>query len=270
MACPVWASVYTQVTSTSVDDWPKGIRILQGKIYDDRLLCVPTDLMGPIVRAHHADAGHPGASRLWHQLGRWYRFADAKAAERCTQGIQRACEVCQACDPARAPYRCLLEATPVPPYLMDSVAIDLFAMPEVKHEGQVYDYMALCVDRQSGWIMATPHRYKGLTAATVAKAMYRQWEMFGVPSVITSDRGPHWASAWWQTLCASMGVRRAFGQAYHHQANGRAEVAGQRVMSVLKKLITDVGQKEAFLGGASAQGPPTSPRCSGRGWSFPL
>ena len=170
--CPTWGSIYNLVTSPTVEEWPRGIRIRDGKMYDDNLLCVPTDLMGPVIRAHHGYAGHPGASRLWHQLGRWYRFAHPRAAERCTQGIQRACEVCQACDPARAPYRCLLEATPVPPYLMDSVAVDLFAMPEVTHEGQVYDYMALCVDRQSGWIVATPHRFKGLTAEKVAKAMY--------------------------------------------------------------------------------------------------
>ena len=60
----------------------------------------------------------------------------------------------------------------MPPYLMDSVAIDLFAMPEVKHEVQVYEYMALCVDLQIGCIMSTPHRHKRLTAATVLKAKY--------------------------------------------------------------------------------------------------
>jgi hypothetical protein len=244
-ACPTWGPIYTIVTGSSVEEWPRGIRILRGKMYDNGLLCVPMDLIGPVVRAHHGDAGHPGASRLWHQFGRWYHFADPKTAEHITQGIQRACEVCQACDPARAPYRCYLEATPVPPYLMDSVAVDLFMMPEVKHEGHVYDCMVLCVDRQSGWMVATPHRYKGLTAEKVAKTMYRQWEIFGVPSVVTSDRGQHWAAAWWETLCAAMGVRRAFGQAYHHQANGRAEVAGQRVMNVLKKLITDVAEREA-------------------------
>ena len=149
--------------------------------------------------------------------------------------------MCQACDPARAPYRSLLEATPVPPLLMDSVALDLFAMPAVEHGGKTFDYMAVCVDRHSGWMVATPLQGKGLTAEVVAKAMYRQWDMFGVPSVVSSDRGPQFSSAWLETMCAAIGVRRAYGQANHHQANGRAEVGGQRVMNVLSKLVRPLG-----------------------------
>ena len=69
-------------------------------------------------------------------------------------------------------------------------------------------------------------------------------EMFGVPSRVMSDRGPHFAAAWWQTLCACMGVRVAYGQAYHHQANGRAEVAGQQVIRCLRNLITDLEEEK--------------------------
>ena len=39
-------------------------------------------------------------------------------------------------------------------------------------------------------------------------------------------------------MCASHGVRTAYAQAYHHNANGRAEVAGQQVIRKLSKLIT--------------------------------
>ena len=120
-------------------------------MYHDGLLCVPLSLTVSIIRAHHAEAVQPGADRLWSQMGRWYAFADPTGAKRLTKGMQKSCEVCQACDPSRAPYKCFLEATPVPPYLMDSVAVDLFAMPEVTFEGTVYVTMQLCVDRQSGW-----------------------------------------------------------------------------------------------------------------------
>jgi len=88
-------------------------------------------------------------------------------------------------------------------------------------------------------MVATPHQGKGLTADKVAKTMYRQWDMFAVLSVVTSDRGPQFASAWWHTLCASMGVRLAYGQAYHHQANGRVERAGQQIMELLRKLFAE-------------------------------
>ena len=122
---------------------------------------------------------------------------------------------------------------------MDSVSVDLFSMPQVKFEGKTYNTIALCVDRESGWIVATPHRNEGLTSDKVAKAMYAHWQMFGVPSRVTSDRGPHFTGTWWRTMCAHLGIRSAYAQAYHHQANGRAKVAGQQVMRVLRKLIAD-------------------------------
>jgi hypothetical protein len=113
-------------------------------------------------------------------------------------------------------------------------------MPVVTFEGKPYDTMQLCVDRLSGWIVAVPMNSKeGLTADKVAKVMYRQWELFGLPSTVTSDRGPLFAALWWQTTCAAHGVRTAYAQAYHHNANGRAEVAGQQVIRKLSKLITD-------------------------------
>ncbi len=71
--------------------------------------------------------------------------------------------------------------------------------------------MAVCVDRNSGWMVETPQQRKGLTAKKVAIDMFRNWwEPFGIPSIITSDRGPQFAAAWWNTLCAQGGVRRAY------------------------------------------------------------
>jgi hypothetical protein len=40
-------------------------------------------------------------------------------------------------------------------------------------------------------------------------------------------------------MCARLGIRQAFSQAYRHQTNGRAEVAGQVLIRTLKKLRAD-------------------------------
>ena len=37
-------------------------------------------------------------------------------------------------------------------------------------------------------------------------------------------------------MCSRLGIRQAFSQAHHHQANGRAEVAGRVLQSLLQKL----------------------------------
>ena len=110
-------------------------------------------------------------------------------------------------------------------------------MPVVKVEGQIFDIMAVCVDRLSGWVVAVPGQNKGLTGAKVAKAMLKnQWRPFGIPSIISTDQGSHFTGEWWKTMCAVLGIRQAYSQAYHHQANGRAEMAGQILLEKLRKI----------------------------------
>ena len=66
--------------------------------------------------------------------------------------------------------------------------------------------------------------------------LQNQWRPFGIPSIISSDQGSQFISTWWRQMCALLGIRHAYSQAYHHQANGRVERAGQQVMEVLRKL----------------------------------
>ena len=238
-ACPTWGPLLAQVKDST--HWPKGVQIRDGRVYKDGTLCIPSTITGQVIRELHRQAGHPGGIRLWDDMGRWYSFADPKSAKAIAKKVQGQCEVCQAVDPSRLPYKCPIEPTPIPPYLMDSVSVDLFAMPEVTVGGKVYDTLVLCVDRESGWMVGTAHQNKGLTAQQVAKDMFRQWEMFGIPSKVSSDRGPHFASAWWKTLCAAHGVQVAYGHAYHHQAQGRVENAGQQVLLKMSKLNADEG-----------------------------
>ena len=130
-----------------------------------------------------------------------------------------------------------LGAALIPPHIMSSVALDLFHMPFVRWEGENFDIMAVCVDRMSGWIVAVPALNKGLTGAKVAKQMLKyHWRPFGIPSIISSDQGSHFTGGWWKTMCARLGIRQSFSQAYHHQANGRAEMAGQQLMERIRKI----------------------------------
>ena len=110
-------------------------------------------------------------------------------------------------------------------------------MPEIKWRGVNYNCMMVCVDRLSGWMLVTPHDKAGLTAEVAARTMVeRWWQPFGVPSIVTSDQGPQFAGAFWRTLCAQLGIQQAFAQAYHPQANGRAEVAGKTFKTWLRKI----------------------------------
>ena len=127
--------------------------------------------------------------------------------------------------------------TKVPDRVMVSVSLDVFHLPEVVWLGAKYDSMVVCVDRLSGWVIARPTQAVGLTAEKAAHlVMENGWETFGVPSIITSDRGAQFVGQWWKTMCARLGVRQAFSQAYRHQANGKAEVTGRVLKGFLRRI----------------------------------
>ena len=108
--------------------------------------------------------------------------------------------------------------------------MDVFSMPEVKVGGNLFDGMVICVDRHSGWIVALPVNKVGLTGEKLARQLLDKWLDMGggIPAVITSDQGSQFVSTWFRTMCASLGIRQAFSQAYRPQANGRAERAGRQ------------------------------------------
>ena len=134
---------------------------------------------------------------------------------------------------------------------MRSVAMDVFAMPEVTVEGETYDCVILAVDRHSGYIVAVPGKKSkkkdkkdkhgvGLQAKTVANAMIRHWlTIFDVPAVICSDRGSQFVGTWFKTMCKHMGIRHAKTVAYHSRSNGQAEVAGRQMFEKFRQLHID-------------------------------
>ena len=132
--------------------------------------------------------------------------------------------------------------TPIPPRVMASVSMDLFQMPEVDYDGQKFDAFLLWVDRHSGWMVARPTQYDGLTGEKAAKLMIENsWGEMGIPFTITSDLGPQFISGWWKTMCSRLGIRQAYSQAYRSQTNGRAEVAGRVIQDILRKMHAETG-----------------------------
>jgi hypothetical protein len=236
-SCPTWKEIWSQTQTNS--SWPPGIKVFKGQMFLQEKLCVPFDFQNHVVQENHEFLGHVGAERTWKHMMLRYAWANEKSAQNFNQNCYKNCVTCQASSRGET-LKGPIESTPIPPAPMASVAIDLFKMPWVSYEGKEYDTMAVCVDRHSGWLVAIPCLNKGLTGAKLAKEMVKtQWRPFGIPSIISSDQGSHFVSTWWQNLCALLGIRQAFSQAYHHQANGRVERAGQQVMEILRKLNAD-------------------------------
>ena len=164
----------------------------------------------------------------------------------CAQ-VKRACAACAQCDPPHRRRYGKIARFPVPMRIWDSISLDIFSMPEERVEGELFDAIIVCVDRNSGWIIAIPTRKLGLTAEKVARLLYQKWLDMGggIPSIITSDRGPQFIGEWFQSMCARLGIRQAFSQAYRAQANGRAERAGRQILDWLSKIRAET--KEGWV-----------------------
>ncbi len=60
--------------------------------------------------------------------------------------------------------------------------------------------------------------------AAYAEALFARWvSRFGLPSTITSDRGPQFPSSVWSEVCNLLGIKLLMTTAYHSQASGLVE-----------------------------------------------
>ena len=238
-ACPHWSELWSEAMTPN-PAWPDGVQIAHGKLYLNGKLCVPTSLVADVLRDFHECNGHIGKHRMLKVLGHHFYFPDSSVLPSLVHEMKKTCLTCQATERPYWRIKGPIDHHPIPERFMTSVSIDIFSMPEVTWSGVSYDCLVLCIDRLSGWIVARPALKNGLTAkATAHLLLDAGWNIFGIPTTITSDQGPQFTGQWWRTLCARLGVRQAFSQAHRPQANGKAERAGQQVIELLKKLNGD-------------------------------
>ena len=211
---------------------------------------VPENRMEELIdHWHNAQLMHPGRDKMQQDLEWRFKFPAGYYAI-----LDKYCSDCAVCWATKSPnhsaagnpvYTAILEAP------MRSVAMDVFAMPEVTVEGETYDCVILAVDRHSGYTVAVPGKKSkkkdkkdkhgvGLQAKTVPDAMIRHWlTIFDVPAVICGDRCSQFLGTLFKTMCKHMGIRHAMTVAYHSRSNGRAEVAGRQMFERSRQLHID-------------------------------
>jgi transposase InsO family protein len=73
------------------------------------------------------------------------------------------------------------------------------------------------------------------SAAACAKALTFSWiSRFGVPEMITSDRGPQFTSNLWSQLCSMFNIAHPQMTAYHPESNGAVERLHHRLKDALR------------------------------------
>ena len=99
-----------------------------------------------------------------------------------------------------------------------------------------YTHLLTIIDRTTRWPEAIP--LSSTSSSDCARALFSSWiSRFGVPIVITSDRGPQFISSLWCSLCALLGIERAPTTAYHPQANGLVERFHRQLKDALRSRL---------------------------------
>jgi transposase InsO family protein len=112
--------------------------------------------------------------------------------------------------------------------------IDLVGPLPASREG--FSYIFTIIDHSTRWCEAVP--LVATAAEDCAAALISGWvARFGVPSHITSDRGPQFSSAVWAAFTAKLGVRHIMTTAYHPQSNGLVERLHHRLKEPLKARL---------------------------------
>ena len=211
-----WSRYWNAVSAPSDDEWPEGLTEDWDKLFLKDKLLVPENRMEELIdHWHNAQLMHPGRDKMQQDLEWRFKFPLGYYAI-----LDKYCSDCALCRATKSPNHSTAGNpvyTAIPEAPVRSVAMDVFAMPEVTVEGETYDCVILAVDRHSGYIVAVPgkkskkkdkkdkHRV-GLQAKTVANAMIRHWlTIFDVPAVICSDRGSQFVGTWFKTMCKHMG-----------------------------------------------------------------
>ena len=179
---------------------------------------------------------HPGVRKQALDMHRGFEI-DQIGLYNAIKKVRKCCSVCQACNPDNWNVKGEAKRSPVPDQPMESVAMDVFSMPEIHIGRETFDSVVLCVDRPSDYVVAVPARKRGLLAKEVAVMMIRHWlTVFDIPRTICSDRGPQFTGGWFKAMCSLMGIRHAKSVAYLSRSNGRAEVPGRQLFEKLRKI----------------------------------
>jgi hypothetical protein len=126
------------------------------------------------------------------------------------------------------------QSIPIPSRRFSHLHIDLVGPLPIS---QGCTHLLTMVDRTTRWLEAVP--LASTTAQDCAEALCTHWvARFGVPSSITSDRGPQFMSSLWANLSQFLPFLHIPTTAFHPQSNGLVERFHRRMKAVLRARCT--------------------------------
>ena len=182
-------------------------------------ILVSTALQSVVFDSLHCLA-HPGVKAGITFIKRTYWW------QGIGKDVARWTKSCEACQKAKVHKhtRAPLERLPALTKRFSHLHVDLVGPLNPACEGK--NTLLTVIERWTGWPEAFPMTMHGDAPNTkaCAKVLVRQWiARWGVPDIITSDRGSQFASDLWLEVCRFIGISRDPTTSYHPQHNGNVE-----------------------------------------------
>ena len=122
---------------------------------------------------------------------------------------------------------------PVPTRRFSHVHIDIVG-PLPSSQG--FSYLLTMIDRTTRWPEVAP--LSSISAESCVRAFISTWiSRFGVPAVLTSDRGTQFTSSVWSGVCAVLGISTSTTTSFHPQSNGIIERFHRSLKSSLRARL---------------------------------
>jgi len=201
-------------------------------------VAVPNSLRRQVIQEVHSglEIGHTGIKKTMAAIRGSYRWP---TLYNDTKQFIDNCHDCRRSKPRHEAPAGLLTPLPIPDRPWLDIALDFVTgLPEC--EGN--DAILMVVDRLSKerHYIACKAGNEGTSAERTAKLVYRHvWKHHGLPSIITSDRGPQFVSTLWKHLCGIMKVRAKLSTAFHPQTDGQSEISNAEIERYLRTFTNE-------------------------------
>ncbi|KAH7471513.1 hypothetical protein FOMA001_g13026 [Fusarium oxysporum f. sp. matthiolae] len=169
-----------------------------------------------------------------------YQFTQKMTTRKEVEEVVRQCDICARTKAQRHKPYGELQPIEVAERPWSSITMDFITklpLSEDPSTGTYYDSIMVIVDRLTKFSIYLPYR-EATDAEVMAYIFYdRVVRERGLPREILSDRGPTFASKFWQSLMALMGVKHRLTTAFRPQADGQTERMNQVLEQYLRCYI---------------------------------
>ena len=175
--------------------------------------------------------GHPGVERTRQSITDKFVWPNIK------QDVCKWARECIPCQQAKIHKHVVppIADFAVPPKRFQHLHLDLVSMPP----SNGFNHLLTIVDRFTRWPVAIP--IADMNAETVVDSLTHGWiSTYGIPEIITTDRGSQFSSQIFTQLLRNWGIKHIMTTAYHPESNGMVERLHRR----LKESLIALGDGE--------------------------